>query len=180
MTTKLPSSAVPYKPLPKVAMRVFGGIENPPHLWPSAVRMRMPITGSRLCGYTHFCGQCGGTIINKEWILTAGHCCVTERNVERSPNEISFAVGAHYDNTCDYSALCGAEYNGAYRDVTGDIVNAVMLKVHPQYKSGRKTIAWDACLVKVDQMDLDGIQIDKTYLPGNSFKYVKNEFFLSY
>lgn len=149
-------------------MRVFGGIEDEPHSWPSAVRMRMLTVGQRVCGNIH-CGACGGSIINQEWILTAAHCCLVGRT-PRPANEITFAVGAHYDKTCDYSNRCN-KYKGSYQHVTGDVVNATMVKVHPGYRP--KSLAWDVCLVKVTPMVLDGFKMDRAFLPGNSCMSLK-------
>ena len=168
VTTKQP----PPRPQLKIAMRIFGGIENPPHVWPSAVRMRMVLSGSRLCG-TKPCGSCGGTIINKDWVITAAHCCVNDRRLTIAPDEISFAVGAHYDQTCDHSARCN-EYTGAYRNVTGDIVRALRVEVHPKYNT--KSLAWDVCLIQVETMALDDLAMKRTFLPGNSFRLYPRKF----
>ena len=84
--------------------RLYGGNDNGPHRWPSAVRMQMtdPFANGRRCK-TEPCGLCGGVILNPNWIMTAAHCCYGTNQFRRTPrplNSISFQVGGHYDPTC--------------------------------------------------------------------------------
>ena len=86
--------------------RVYGGTEAIPHEYPSVVRMLRPQRGSQDCK-SRPCGDCGGSILNKEWILTAGHCCTrSHETVPRPVSEMTFLIGAHYDESCEYSNRC--------------------------------------------------------------------------
>lgn len=141
-------------------MSNFG--ELPPNSLPSIVRMRI---GTER--------RCVGTIVNDEWILTAGHCCVKEaKTTPEDPADISFAIGVHYDDTCDYTEKCGP-YHGVNGDAVGEVINAKNVVLHPDYKlaeiSGGKIIGprvWDFCLVQVEKMELEDGWAEETNMPG--------------
>lgn len=140
-------------------MSNFG--ELPPNSLPSIVRMRI---GTER--------RCVGTIVNDEWILTAGHCCVKEaKTTPEDPADISFAIGVHYDDTCDYTEKCGP-YHGVNGDAVGEVINAKNVVLHPDYKlaeiSGGKIIGprvWDFCLVQVEKMELEDGWAEETNMP---------------
>ena len=47
--------------------RIIGGVNAGENEWPWIVRLKLMIMGSE--------SQCGGTIIDNNWVLTAAHCC---------------------------------------------------------------------------------------------------------
>ena len=53
-----------------VGPRIIKGDESEPHSLPSIVRVNKRLTDAGdICKERH-CGSCGGTIVNKNWILT--------------------------------------------------------------------------------------------------------------
>ncbi len=50
--------------------RIIGGLEVPPHQMPWMVKL-----GS---AHNRTCGKCGGTLISKTHVITAGHCVTAE------------------------------------------------------------------------------------------------------
>jgi len=48
---------------PSTSVRVVGGVEAVPHSWPWMVSLQ--------ADGRHFCG---GSLINKQWVLSAAHC----------------------------------------------------------------------------------------------------------
>ncbi|MGI8937341.1 MAG: trypsin-like serine protease [Iamia sp.] len=56
------------EPEPKASPRVVGGIQSPPGAWPSQAAL---LYRGQSLPDAQFCG---GTVINRSWILTAAHC----------------------------------------------------------------------------------------------------------
>ena len=62
-------------------MRIVGGIAATPYSWPAEVLVYVTISGDYLIASNYYSISksflCGGTLINRYTVLTAGHCIIT-------------------------------------------------------------------------------------------------------
>ena len=151
--------------------RIIKGEEAAPHSLPSIVRINIIEHKIPACKTAH-CGLCGGTIVNEEWILTAGHCCVeNESKTPKPPSAFTITTGAHYDVSCDYSGLC-SPYTGVNGEEEGDPPKEVVeVVIHPQYtRAGVKLqLQWDACLLRINPFELEENFSQQARLPGMDY-----------
>ena len=90
--TPTPEVQVPVTPAPRREPRIVGGASADPGEYPWQVRLSIYDTVS---GFSYLCG---GTLIDPQWVLTAGHC-VTESNGSVSvPGDVNVYVD-NYDRT---------------------------------------------------------------------------------
>ena len=147
--------------------RIYFGEEVEDFKFKSISRMREKLCrggGKDLQCDKHPTAICGGTIVNREWILTSGHCCYNEdyrpRDPRRhpktkSPDTITFGIKTLYDQSCIYGTRCDGDLCKAFED-QGEIVNVSELHLHPKFVKNRDaSYAWDFCLAKVSPIDFD-------------------------
>ena len=101
---------------PNSSDRIIGGLSALQNSWPWIARVK----------FGNF--FCGGTIIDDNTVVTAGHCC---RGFERFPNNVIVTIGDHDTNVLDQDEFA---------------VKAKDILLHPDYN--RRTLENDVCLVK--------------------------------
>ncbi|XP_045214324.2 neurotrypsin-like [Mercenaria mercenaria] len=142
-----------------IAPYIIGGIRPPRHglfPWQAGIRKR----------HKHFCG---GTIINRHWILTAAHCFYEERRTwyysylrqyERVDNDDFVIRTGDYDNT--------------KRDKYEQEFNIAHVEIHEFYDP-EETGDYDIALVKIKTDGNEGIDfndhVQPACLPTTSTEY---------
>jgi hypothetical protein len=105
--------------------RIVGGTEAAPGAWPSQVALVFHDTADN-----YQAQFCGGTLISRNWVLTAGHC-VRDTGHNPTPSDIDILLGTQNLNS------------------GGTRIRAVEFRIHPSWNPavGRSDIA----LIRMDK-----------------------------
>ncbi|XP_077332677.1 ovochymase-2-like [Lithobates pipiens] len=119
---------------PQINTRIVNGERAVPHTWPWQVSMQVwPSSRNE----TIFFHTCGGTLIHKNWVLTAAHCfinyadelyrwqmCIGKHNLTLvEPKEQCFKIlGIYRHEGFGYPAVLGLEYDIALVRLDGEVV----------------------------------------------------------
>lgn len=75
---------------PEVQLRIIGGEPAPDGAWPFAAQVFIE-DGNRT-------GFCGGSVVDENWVLTAGHCVTDDNDVLHPPEAFSVVTGTRFLN----------------------------------------------------------------------------------
>ncbi|XP_055342964.1 trypsin-2-like [Paramacrobiotus metropolitanus] len=117
------------------ADKIVGGTEATPYRWPWQVGIQSRIVAEDPDVLEDPPGFfCGGSVIDKKWILTAGHCCVHMIETRESV-EFEVFVGTH-----------------RRQDVQSrDIYAVARIFIHPHYSNPETGGANDICLLELER-----------------------------
>jgi len=110
--------------------KVVGGEHAKPHSWPWAVALMQPGQGGLV--------NCGATLIDKRWLISAGHCFAGQK-------------GQNYRG---YTVKLGADDHGNTdqpNEPSQQVVHIEKFWVHPNFSHGAAPNDYDITLVKLDQ-----------------------------
>ncbi|XP_076801289.1 uncharacterized protein LOC143445835 [Clavelina lepadiformis] len=112
--------------------RIVGGSEALPHSWPWAISINYVKMQNGRYNYNFW--KCGGSVIDKRWILTAAHCFANGNTLEKE-SKYQVAIGIHDQR----------DMNGLY----GNIYKIDRIVHHPQYDDYRNK--FDIALLYLDR-----------------------------
>ena len=118
-----------------VSPRIVGGVPAPDDAWPSVVQVYTVIdstTGT----------LCGGTVIDKRWVLTAGHCVADAADRALPPS--SFVILA------DTQVLGGED---------GTAVGVTNVYLHPQFRRANAPVNDIALLELSQEVDTEAMPL---------------------
>lgn len=129
-----------------MANHIIGGKDSGKSAWPWQVSLQYPRSGD-----FHFCG---GTLIKKQWVLTAAHCVDGER-----PGSLQVDIGEH-DHTED--------------DGTERIMRVSKIIMHGNYDKGSGTFPNDIALIKLEAPVEYNNHIKAACMPTRGMEFTGN------
>ncbi|XP_055344132.1 CUB and peptidase domain-containing protein 2-like [Paramacrobiotus metropolitanus] len=103
--------------------KIVGGSEATPYSWPWQVGLRLRLPGNSPIFF------CGGSIIAKKWVITAGHCCDLEQLHPAYGGSMEVFVGTHRKQNVQYNDVFAVRrfIKHPYYSMTPMIVNDMCL-----------------------------------------------------
>jgi len=125
---------------PNTEEKIVGGTIATPYSWPWQIVWCMEF--KEKCALS-----CGGTVIGKHWVMTAGHC-----------------VYGSTDDTGDFRVKTGV-YDETLTNETGEVIHKVKsIHLHPKYK-GSPDPQWDISLIEIEDEISFGTHVQPICIP---------------
>ena len=136
---------------PFIDPKVYGGRDAEPGEYPWNVLIEF--TRGRFCG---------GSIVGKEWVLTAGHCLLNNIYT-RCDNRVE--PGCRLMNPRDVIAITAGVNNKEEEDENWQVRTALEVSAHPYFTSQKTYIDYDVGLIKVNKPFVYNDRVNRVCLP---------------
>uniref|UniRef100_A0A672HRX5 Zgc:154142 n=1 Tax=Salarias fasciatus TaxID=181472 RepID=A0A672HRX5_SALFA len=119
---------------PHVMSRIVNGEEATPHSWPWQIIYKNNPIYIHICKNPRYSHTCGGTLIHKNWVLTAAHCFI------------------RYADELQRWQMCLGKHNLTYTEPTQDCFKITGIYRHEgfQYPT-MPTVEYDIALIRLER-----------------------------
>ncbi|NXG46197.1 CELA1 elastase, partial [Psilopogon haemacephalus] len=125
--------------------RVVGGTEASSHAWPAQISLQYYSSGS----WHH---TCGGSLIQKNWVMTAAHCV---------------------DSNLNFRVVAG-EHNLKANDGTEQVFSVSKIIIHPNWNSNNAAAGYDIALLRLGSSATLNQNVQLANLPQSGYILANN------
>lgn len=143
---------------PKFLHRIYGGTSAEPGEYPWNVIIHF--TRGRFCG---------GSIVSKDWVLTAGHCLLST-NWKTCDNRVE--PGCRLMNPRDIISISAGVNNVDVEEETWQVRTGTEVRTHPFFTSQATYIDYDVGLIKVNKPLKFNDAVNRVCLPNDGMGHL--------